>query len=42
MCVCVCVCVYVCEVLPLQKGGGAENFLAMLQGGHKTFLGSFY
>ena len=25
------------EVLPLQKGGGAEKGLAMLKGGHKRF-----
>ena len=29
------------EVLPLRKGGGAENFLAMLKGGHTKFWGSF-
>ena len=32
----------VCEVLPLRKGRGVEKVLAMLNGGHKKFLGSFY
>ena len=27
----------VCEVLPLQKGGGTEKVLAMLKGEHKSF-----
>ena len=27
---------------PCEKGGGTEFFLAMLKGGHKHFLGSFY
>ena len=27
----------VCEVLPLQKGGGAENDLAMMKGGTTSF-----
>ena len=26
-----------CEILPLQKGGGAEQCLAMLKEGHKMF-----
>ena len=30
-----------CEVLPLRKGG-AEKVLAMLEGGHNKFWGSFY
>ena len=33
------------EVLPLQKGGGAEKVWAMLKwggGGHNKFWGSFY
>ena len=30
-----------CEVLPLQKGE-TEQVLAMLEGGHKRFWGSFY
>ena len=25
-----------------EKGGGAQNVLAMLKGGHKKFWGSFY
>ena len=32
-----------CEILPQRKrGGGAENVLAMLKGGHNKFWGSFY
>ena len=27
---------------PYEKGGGAEKVLAMLKGGHKRFMGSFY
>ena len=29
------------QVLPLQKGGRAEKVLAMVEGGHNTFLSSF-
>ena len=35
-------CGVVCEVLPLQKGGGAEKVLALLKGMDKQFWGSFY
>ena len=32
-----------CKVLPLRKGGGgAEQVLVMLKGGHKRFWGSLY
>ena len=27
---------------PYKKGGGAEKVLAMLNGGHNKFRGSFY